>query len=289
MLDILEKRTPRKFPVVYLSAIIALAAFLACEGPTEPVVMPKLSDLSAPDYVLIQPAAFIDLSTSAEDPQGQDDIAAVYFTVLLADQTEPDTFNMLDNGIQPDDVGGDGIYSFRFQLDTLAGETGGYLFTFGAADIDDNTAAPIRKTIVFYSDSVPVIYDLIAPDSLLKGSPDTFAIYLSAWDQQGLSDIDSVFFTVIRPDSSTSGNRFHLHDDGEFGDAHQGDGVYTLWIQAPAPTDQTGDYLFTFVAYDQALNQSNVIVKVVTAHEGSLPSGIKSGTSGIIAESGIFE
>ena len=113
----------------------------------------------------------------------------------------------------------------------------------------------------------PEVYDLVAPDSLIKNLPDTTAIFISARDPQGLEDIDSVFFTVTRPDNTSNDYVFCMFDDGENGgDSIAGDGIYTQGIQSPSSDNQTGDYVFHFSAKDKSNNSSNTIDKVITAY-----------------------
>jgi len=118
----------------------------------------------------------------------------------------------------------------------------------------------------------PEVYNLQAPDSLIKGLPDTTLIYLSLRDPQGLEDIDSVFFTVDRPDGSSNGLTFYMFDDGvNGGDSIEGDGVYTQGIQSPSSSSQTGDYSFHFSARDNSNHMSNTIDKLITAYEYDNP------------------
>jgi hypothetical protein len=119
---------------------------------------------------------------------------------------------------------------------------------------------------------IPEVYNLQAPDSLVKGLPDTTIIYLSVRDPQGLEDIDSVFFTVNRPDGSLNETTFYMFDDGvNGGDSIEGDGVYTQGIQSPANSNQTGDYTFHFKARDNDNHLSNTIDKIITAYEYDNP------------------
>ncbi|MCP4583299.1 MAG: hypothetical protein GY839_16960 [candidate division Zixibacteria bacterium] len=118
----------------------------------------------------------------------------------------------------------------------------------------------------------PEVYNLVAPDSLIKGLPDTTLIYLSLRDPQGLDDIDSVFFTVDRPDGSTNGFTFYMFDDGlNGGDSLAEDGIYTQGIQSPSSGSQTGDYVFHFSARDNSDNMSNTINKSITAYDSADP------------------
>jgi hypothetical protein len=111
----------------------------------------------------------------------------------------------------------------------------------------------------------PVLFDLAAPDSMEKGSPDSSHIAVSAFDPDGLEDIDSVYYVVTRPDSTSNGIRFRMRDDGAGGDSSANDGRYTYVIPSPLPSSQSGDYTFAFYAYDRQDNRSNIISKIITA------------------------
>lgn len=113
----------------------------------------------------------------------------------------------------------------------------------------------------------PVLYDLTAPDSLLKGSPVISYIFVNAFDLDGLDDIDSVYFVSTRPDGSSNGNRLYMFDDGQtYDDSVALDGRYTIGIQSPDTSSQSGDYIFRFYAFDRQRNPSNTLEKIVTAY-----------------------
>jgi len=118
----------------------------------------------------------------------------------------------------------------------------------------------------------PEVYNLQAPDSLIKGLSDTTIIYLSVRDPQGLEDIDSVYFTVNRPDGSSNELTFYMFDDGvNGGDSIEGDGIYTQGIQSPSISSQTGNYTFHFAARDNSNHLSNTIDKLINAYEYDNP------------------
>ena len=118
----------------------------------------------------------------------------------------------------------------------------------------------------------PDLYSLIAPDSLIRGLPDTTVIHISVKDPQGVVDIDSVFFTVTRPDGTSNGIIFLMFDDGQNGgDSISGDSVFTQGIQSPTLQSQLGDYTFHFRAKDFSSNYSNNIDKIITAYDSPNP------------------
>lgn len=113
----------------------------------------------------------------------------------------------------------------------------------------------------------PILYNLAAPDSLLKGSPEISYIFVDAFDPDGLDDIDSVYFVSTRPDGSSNGIRQYMFDDGQtYDDSVALDGRYTIGIQSPGPSNQSGDYIFRFYAFDSQRNPSNTLEKIVTAY-----------------------
>lgn len=112
----------------------------------------------------------------------------------------------------------------------------------------------------------PVLYNASAPDSLQKGSFDTSYVYISVFDPDGPGDIDSVYFIATRPDGTTNAIHLYMHDDGLYGDPMAGDGQYSLGIQAPLPSSQSGDYTFTFYAMDRQGDKSNNPQVIVTAY-----------------------
>jgi hypothetical protein len=112
----------------------------------------------------------------------------------------------------------------------------------------------------------PTLSDISAPDSLMQGDTLLYSISILATDPDGRDDIDSVYFVVTRPDSTSNEIHFAMHDDGQNGDTTADDGRYTLGIQAPGLQNQSGDYIFTFYARDKHGNKSNNPSVIITAY-----------------------
>lgn len=106
----------------------------------------------------------------------------------------------------------------------------------------------------------PVLSNLVIPDSVQKEQ--TFVFNVKAFDANGLSDIDIVFFDLFRPDTSrVTEGPFFMHDDGNlevFGDSVAGDGIYSF-KNSFAATAQTGNWRFVFQAKDRSDSLSNII------------------------------
>jgi hypothetical protein len=112
----------------------------------------------------------------------------------------------------------------------------------------------------------PVIANtVIEPDTVVVDTM-TVVIFTSveASDPNGKADIEEVYFIVYRPDSTTSGNKTFLFDDGnlENGDAIAGDGIYSRLIEVNE-TNAKGTYRFEFQAEDRLGELSNIINHLV--------------------------
>jgi len=237
---------------------------------------PYVYNLEFPDFLPIGFTDTVCLHLSVRDIQGLDDIDKVYFTIEMPDGSiDPDTSFMHDDGQLCDDTANDGIYGYSLTSPDTSYETGDYIFHFTAVDLENNQGNIISDTITYYDLPNPYVYNLIAPDSLQKGSPDTAYLFLSVWDPQGHSNIDQVYFTVTKPDSSSSGIGYLMFDRGDNGDSVAGDGIYTLGILAPSPENQSGDYIFRFTAVDDDSNFANIIDKVITAYDDTVSASYR--------------
>ena len=112
----------------------------------------------------------------------------------------------------------------------------------------------------------PFLSNLNIPDSIPREQ--SFIFNVEAFDSNGLSDINKVFFELYRPDGSIveidpgSGlTEFLMHDDGNFevfGDSVAGDGIYSF-KNSFAVDAQTGSWKFVFQAEDRSDGLSNII------------------------------
>jgi hypothetical protein len=122
----------------------------------------------------------------------------------------------------------------------------------------------------------PILSDLVAPDSLQKGIPDSTFASVKVEDPQGLGNIDAVYYVVTKPDGTSNGIKFPLFDDGRGHDADSGDGIYSTAIAAPLTSSQTGNFTFAFTAVNKNGKTSNTIDKIIKAYDSpiiSLPYG----------------
>ncbi len=254
---------------VILSIILSIFVLIniSCDGDngTEPQT-PGLSDiiLELNHYY----ADSIVVSILVTDPQGIDDIDSVWGSYYYLEEDLSSEFALFrDDGLDPDTVAGDSRYSVKFL--PLVGEFqfGFYLFSAQVIDKGGNISMPFDTLFWTVDGDKPILFNPAGPDSLEKGSTDTSFIFISAYDPDGITDIDSVYFIATRPDSSSNGIHQYMYDDGStYEDSVAEDGRYTIGIQAPDTTSQSGDFIFTFYALDKDRNPSNNPEKIVTAY-----------------------
>ena len=151
----------------------------------------------------------------------------------------------------------------------------GYLtYTFTAYNNDGASGNYATKMVRLFNsaNSLPVIKNIIAPDSIESGSTvDT--LYAVVQDPNGLSDIQGVYFDVTLPNGNpATGNPHAMYDDGgasgvSNGDVDQkaGDGIYTLGISL-SPSNPLGTYTFTFYAINRSGASSDSVSHEITIY-----------------------
>lgn len=178
--------------------------------------------------------------------------------------------NLLDDGVFPDLIKSDSIYSGSLTI-TIQRSYYGLLnanFTsFLNNEISDKLITPIN---ISRSNLPPQLSNLIMADSVtLSQTTQTFPITIQSSDPDGLNDISKVEFSSFRlPDTTTVRGNFEMYDDGGKNkvsgnnDSKESDGIYSLTIQLP-PSTITGSYLFVFQATDRSNVISNKIKKTI--------------------------
>jgi len=141
-----------------------------------------------------------------------------------------------------------GIYSLKYYVKEPTGSSplvawGSFIYDNGQANI------------------APAISNLIVPDTAVVGIDTTIFVSVDVHDDNGLNDIDVVFFNSFLPDSTpSSGNPFIMFDDGTNGDLVPGDGTYSLIVQLPSSGVSLGTYRWEFQAMDRGGKSSNIII-----------------------------
>jgi hypothetical protein len=195
-------------------------------------------------------------------------IQSVFCDVYASDNSKlnDSPLSLLDNGKPEngDDIIGDGSFSNKFPLSELY-PNGIYNIKYFVTDNSNSTNQVALGTFKFdngQANIAPIISDdIVDPDTAIVVGTTVILTSIKAFDQNGLSDIDKVYFVVYRPDGTTNNNQNLMFDDGnltEHGDLTSGDGIYSLLIQITSANDK-GTYRLEFQARDRGGKLSNII------------------------------
>lgn len=196
-------------------------------------------------------------------------LAKVFTDIYASDGTKLNgaSFELLDNGIlaNGDSAAGDKVYSNKFPLSQFY-PNGNYLIKYFVEDNNNLTRQVGQQSFKYFNgqgNSIPIISDLVAPDSAKIGTTQTL-IFLSVKveDLNSLNDIDLVFFnSYLPPDGRpSSSNPFKMYDDGSNGDQMASDGIFSLIISLPPVGVTKGVYRWEFQARDRSDELSNKII-----------------------------
>jgi hypothetical protein len=160
---------------------------------------------------------------------------------------------------------GDNIFSGHFEL-TNENPRGIYaveIYLVTEDEVQKKIAVKNFNYVTFVENVAPVISELSAPDSVVVEDPKSLIrMTLRVDDANGLQDIKNVYFTATRPDGTTNGFKFYMHDSGNEssdGDSQEGDGIFSIIIEV-TPQQPKGEYKFNFQAEDRKSELSNTII-----------------------------
>lgn len=254
----------------FLSFILSFLLLWGCEKDYTNIV-----DVENPSYQVVR----VNVKSSFQYPidtmavfrlelNSSKDIKDVFCDVYSPDKKKINTapLYLLDNGdpangdIQKDD----NIYSAVFPLDSNQ-INGNYEVKYFVNDRLNKTNQVATSAYNYNngkSNIAPVISNsIVDPDTVVVTTTTLILTSVQAYDQNGLNDIEKVYFVVYRPDGTTNGNQNILYDDGnltEHGDETAGDGIYSLLIQINQ-SNTKGTYRFEFRAKDRGGKLSNII------------------------------
>jgi len=223
---------------------------------------PEIGEIVLPETLSVDPSVIYSFSVEVFDNQGISDIQALIFRIHSSENPtviEVDTLYEHRNG----------FFTHTFTSAFADSVMGVYPLSFQAFDRSSASTELIRRDVpvVFDTNGPPYIFNLSAPDTFdLSSETKSFLITLEVIDPQGLSDIDSVYFTSRKPDGTLAnqGLPILLVDDGTYGDENPGDGIFSFEARLLDPTAQRGDYTYTFIAVDRKGLKSNIIIHILT-------------------------
>ena len=201
---------------------------------------------------------------SVTDIDGIDDITRVYFESQKdGSQTqifEMDLFNTGNFNDHGDLFADDSIYTMKLDSTFAAGKMGQYTFHFYAEDSFNELNSNVPALNIFIENEPGIIKDTGVPATTSR--PADLQLILDANDPQGLTDIDSVYFLLEKPDGTFSGNgfKFDLQDNGDsfYGDLTPRDGIYSKIVSISTSNDP-GKYFFHFYLRDHVGHLTGVV------------------------------
>ncbi len=133
------------YPIESNPFVCAEQRFTFFNGINSP---PSISNLSAPDTLVVNGTISFSLSIKATDPDGGTDILNVFFVVTaIPIGTPTGTIRLLkDEGGPPDSLANDGIYTAGFSVDPTTPK-GTYTFEFHAKDRSGAYSTPLIHNI----------------------------------------------------------------------------------------------------------------------------------------------
>jgi hypothetical protein len=219
-------------------------------------------------------------SVEVIDPNGPDDVKEVYYNLFSPDDSLVyfdeenliSKFPMFDNGSMTDGdlIANDGIYSGLYSLDTDS-KLGEWKIQINAIDERDSISNKIEYGITVTENFAPIIGNLNMPSEIAKNQQFSFNISVS--DENGLNDIESVYYQLKDPNgnlikNSQSISEFPLFDNGDTesnSDIEPNDGIYSIYLTFPSSV-LSGNWDFTFNAEDKAGIISNTIKFTLTVN-----------------------
>jgi hypothetical protein len=206
------------------------------------------------------------LFANVTDADGAANIQSVQADIVDPTGNHIAVADLHDDGTAPDAVRGDGLYSARLDVpisNSLVGRFYPYVTATDGSGLQSNSVS--TSFLVFRRNSIPKIFNLLAPDTVQAEPGSTVAIPMSvaASDSDGLADIKEVYFRSL--DSRDPNAHFQLLDDGggsngTSGDKVAGDGIFSVVIGFNAASSTgSSTYRFVFQARDATGDTSNSI------------------------------
>lgn len=193
------------------------------------------------------------ISTVQANSNGGSNIKNVYCKIYSPDNSLLVTFEMLDNGILPDSILGDGHYSANINISGIQClQIGQYKISISAVNADGLNSNQITSffNVINPTNQSPVIYRLDVPDSVVRPISGQINLTLNAYakDTNGVCDIDMIYFDAYRPSGIFIG-RYPM--------TYNSAGIYSYTnIVNPATSDSSYGY---FKYFFQAVDKSGAL------------------------------
>jgi hypothetical protein len=179
---------------------------------------------------------------------------------------------LFDNGVVPDKIAGDSIFSGMVSISTQSLLVGRYFCQIVAQDPRGFKSSTFLLPIDVgrQLNHPPILSNLQAPDTIVLAGHSQQFLMVRVTDPDGQTDIAKVFFKSYKPDGSAAnkGIPILMYDDGSegvifapditSGDAIKGDGIYTFPLIVDTSA-AVGRYRFVFQATDRSNASSDTL------------------------------
>lgn len=248
-----------------------LLIFSGCEKDFDSVVDKSETAYQAISVRTINPLTYLpgdSLVLLSITFRNSNDLQNVFSDIYtpVGDKLNSSPYWLYDNGKAEngDQQAGDNTYSNKFPLSQYY-PNGFYTVRYYVIDKNNLTNQVAVQKFKYdngQSNVAPVISDaVIEPDTMIVTDTTIIQVSIKASDENGASDIESVYFIVFRPDGTSNTIHNELFDSGDVllhGDLIDGDGIYSLKIQVDQ-SNMKGTYRFEFQARDRGKKLSNII------------------------------
>jgi len=170
-----------------------------------------------------------------------------------------------DDGVSPDVLAGDGVYSVLLHFTILRSASGILVLRFSSADQLGLQSNTLETPIVLVRPShLPVLSNLLAPDTVtvpVNGST-TFQVSVRVTDVDGQEDVNQVYFLSL--DSSNPTQKYILNNDGTAPGSVVGDSNYALTLQVNDSPTVRKTYRFAFQAVNSLGDTTASLIHLIT-------------------------
>jgi hypothetical protein len=228
------------------SSTVLLQQILVRKNSTPPVLsLPGFREVArqGPDSIRFA------VTVAAADSDGLNNIDAV--TVRALSARDSSVMQMYDDGLRShgDNVAGDGVFSV-FTWIVPRGTLQEVVFEFRGTDRDGWQSNNVRRAV---DNSTPRFVSFAVPSTIQRPTTGSSLVTFAATveDQNGLGDVDSVYFRNM---SSANPTIILMYDDGDLaahGDSLASDGTYARILSIDATTTP-GIKEFRFSVVDRA-------------------------------------
>ncbi len=218
---------------------------------------PQILSLDLPQSVAVDSTHDILISARVADLDGLATIRRVWFEFFPPQHATPSVQgDLLDGGVDGDVTAGDGIFSALISSNLFT-ELTDYIIRIQAEDASGNlslASTPIVRGRQLFSQA-PEITALQVPRIVNANVTNEVTIRADVTDPEGLADIDSVLFRIVRisDGTETADSPVVMADDGNLatsGDSTAGDGRYSARLPLQGGSGAPVELLLDFKASD---------------------------------------